>query len=108
MIGRQSISDLLNQLKSDPNIVHWQTIPKKESRYAPFPQSLDARLKDALVRRGVHSLYTHQAEAYEAVSEGKDVVLVTPTASGKTMCYNLPVLEAMIEHPESRALYFFP
>jgi DEAD/DEAH box helicase domain-containing protein len=108
MIGRQSVNDLLNQLKSDPNIVHWQTIPKREARYAPFPQSLDDRLKEALVRRGVQSLYTHQAEAYEAVSEGKDVVLVTPTASGKTLCYNLPVLEAMIEHPESRALYFFP
>ncbi|MET1249685.1 DEAD/DEAH box helicase [Sporolactobacillus sp. STCC-11] len=108
MIGRQSVNDLLNQLKSDPNIVHWQTIPKREARYAPFPQSLDERLKDALVRRGVQSLYTHQAEAYEAVSGGKDVVLVTPTASGKTLCYNLPVLEAMIEHPEGRALYFFP
>ncbi|WP_304654748.1 DEAD/DEAH box helicase [Sporolactobacillus sp. STSJ-5] len=108
MIGRKTIDDLLSQLKSDPNVVHWHTIPKKEAHYAPFPQTLDERIKTALINRGVGSLYTHQADAYHAVMDGKDVVLVTPTASGKTLCYNLPVLETMIEHPEKRALYFFP
>ncbi|MCO7176215.1 DEAD/DEAH box helicase [Sporolactobacillus kofuensis] len=107
-MGRQTIDDLLNNLRSDPNIVHWHTIPKREAHYAPFPDSLDLHVREALVHRGVTSLYTHQAEAYQAVMEGKDVVLVTPTASGKTLCYNLPVLQTIINQPESRALYFFP
>jgi DEAD/DEAH box helicase domain-containing protein len=108
MIEHETIDVLLSKLRENPNIVHWHTIPKKEAHYAPFPESLDHRVREALVRRGVKSLYAHQAEAYQSVMDGKDVVLVTPTASGKTLCYSLPVLETIIVKPESRALYFFP
>ncbi|BBN98831.1 putative ATP-dependent helicase YprA [Sporolactobacillus terrae] len=108
LIGKQTIEDLLHRLKNDQNTVHWQTIPGRAAHTAPFPDDLDEHLKDALRRRGIHSLYTHQAEAYNSAMMGADLVLVTPTASGKTLCYNLPVLQTMIEHPESRALYFFP
>ncbi|MGG3922526.1 DEAD/DEAH box helicase, partial [Geobacillus thermodenitrificans] len=62
----------------------------------------------ALEARGIASLYTHQAAAYEVVQSGRNVVAVTPTASGKTLCYNLPVLQAIAKAPESRALYLFP
>jgi DEAD/DEAH box helicase domain-containing protein len=65
-------------------------------------------LADTLKRRGIHALYSHQAAAYEAAHRGENVVLATSTASGKTLAYNLPVLAALIENPQARALYFFP
>ncbi|MDD9148772.1 MULTISPECIES: DEAD/DEAH box helicase [unclassified Sporolactobacillus] len=105
---RQSMADLLAMLKKDPNIVHWHTIPGRKAMMAPFPENLDGRLKRALVARGIGSLYVHQAEAFETVLAGKDLVLVTPTASGKTLCYNLPVLQTVLSDPSSRALYLFP
>src|SRR4029077_12121433 len=58
--------------------------------------------------RGVEQLYSHQAKAFEAVAKGEHLVVVTPTASGKTLCYNLPVLQALVQQPESRVLYLFP
>ncbi len=68
----------------------------------------DPRLIDALARRGIEQLYTHQAEAFAAVMQRQSVVVVTPTASGKTLCYNLPVVQTILEQPEARALYLFP
>src|ERR1043165_6178256 len=79
-----------------------------EARYAPFPSALDARLTRALSVRGVTQLYTHQAEAINHALAGRHVVVITPTASGKTLCYNAPVLNAILEEPSSRALYLFP
>src|SRR3989449_718096 len=76
--------------------------------YAPFPSSLDPRLVEALRGRGIQQLYSHQARAFETVAKGEHVVVVTPTASGKTLCYNLPVLQALVQQPESRVLYLFP
>jgi DEAD/DEAH box helicase domain-containing protein len=84
------------------------TIPARQPRYAAFPDRLDTRLGQALAARGITRLYTHQAEATSLALAGKDVVVVTPTASGKTACYNLPVLQAMLKDPEARALYLFP
>jgi DEAD/DEAH box helicase domain-containing protein len=83
-------------------------LPAIEAAYAPFPESIDARLKAAFERRGVHQLYTHQAEAFEHVASGRQVVVTTPTASGKTLCYNLPVLDRILKNPAARALYLFP
>src|SRR4051794_11637102 len=109
---RKSLQDLLCQLKvSDEfkeNIVHWETIEEKEAKTVDFPESIHFSIKSALQRRGINSLYTHQREAYESVMERKNIVAVTPTASGKTLCYNLPVLETIIENPNTRALYIFP
>ena len=83
-------------------------LPARPARYAPFPADLDPRLAHALAERGVTRLYTHQVEAAERALRGEDVVVVTPTASGKTLCYNLPVLDAALRQPDSRALYLFP
>src|SRR5215213_9898300 len=83
-------------------------LPAVEAAYAPFPDSIDPRLKAAFASRGVHQLYTHQAEAFEHVIAGRQVVVTTPTASGKTLCYNLPVLDRILKNPATRALYLFP
>ncbi|MGE0359119.1 MAG: DEAD/DEAH box helicase [Vicinamibacterales bacterium] len=78
------------------------------ARYEPFSPLLDPRLVAALEKRGLRQLYSHQAEAYQRVAAGEHVVVTTPTASGKTLCYNLPVLDAILKDPAARALYLFP
>jgi DEAD/DEAH box helicase domain-containing protein len=90
------------------NIRALKRIPPSEGRFAPFPDWIDSRLRAALEKDGIDRLYSHQAEALELVRQGRNVVLVTPTASGKTLCYNLPVLQRILEEPETRALYLFP
>jgi DEAD/DEAH box helicase domain-containing protein len=83
-------------------------LPAVEAAYAPFPEGIDPRLKAAFEARGVQQLYTHQAEAFAHVAAGRQVVVTTPTASGKTLCYNLPVLDRILKNPAARALYLFP
>ena len=83
-------------------------LPALPARYAPYPEGLDARLRAALSARGISELYTHQAEAIGHASAGRHVVVTTPTASGKTLCYNVPVLDAILKDSSSRALYLFP
>ena len=83
-------------------------LPAIEAAYAPFPEGLDPRVKAALEKRGVSQLYTHQAEAFDHIANGRQVVVTTPTASGKTLCYNLPVLDRILKNPATRALYLFP
>ena len=90
------------------NVVRWEELPARPAAYAEYPDGLDDRLKQLLEKRGIHRLYTHQATAVEHVLKGRDIVVVTPTASGKTMCYNLPVLNAILQNPDARALYLFP
>jgi len=90
------------------NITSWVEVPARDPAYAEFPRFIDERIKAALERRGVRKLYSHQASAIEAIHEGESVVVVTPTASGKTMCYNVPVLDAILKDEESRALFLFP
>jgi len=82
--------------------------PAREAQWADFPAWVHPDLTSAYAAKGIRRLYTHQAEAAEAVHAGKNVVIVTPTASGKTLCYNLPVLNASLENSDSRALYLFP
>jgi len=83
-------------------------LPALEARYAPFSEDLDARLCDILRQRGIDQLYTHQAAAIEHALAGRHVVVTTPTASGKTLCYNAPVLSTILRDPSARALYLFP
>jgi len=83
-------------------------ISEVPARFAPLPASLRPELVAALANRGIERLYTHQAEAFDAVRNGRHLVVVTPTASGKTLCYNLPVLQRLLENPEKRALYLYP
>src|SRR5258708_30425514 len=83
-------------------------IPASEARFAPLPDDLQPELGRALAARGIQRLYSHQADSYNSVRRGRHLVVVTPTASGKTLCYNLPVLQRLLEQPERRALYVFP
>ena len=107
-----NLEQLLDRLRHTPafmeNVTHWETIPAREARYEPFPESLDPRIPPVLAGRGIYRLYSHQREAYDLVEAGKDICVVTPTASGKTMCYNLPVLNTILREPDARALYLFP
>ncbi len=83
-------------------------LPPVAAQHAPFPAAIDDRLQRALQSRGIAQLYTHQAEAIDHALAGRHVVVVTPTASGKTLCYNAPILSAVLQDPASRALYLFP
>ena len=83
-------------------------VPAREARFAPLPDDLSPNVRDALHKRGLQQLYSHQAEAYALAAQGRDLCIATPTASGKSLCYNLPVLERFAREPEARALYLFP
>ncbi|MGQ0548820.1 MAG: DEAD/DEAH box helicase [Armatimonadota bacterium] len=89
-------------------IVHTRFLPARGARFGTLERPLHSRLERWLQERGITRLYTHQAAAIEAVRRGAHVAVTTPTASGKTLCYNLPVLEALLDDPEARALYLFP
>lgn len=82
-------------------------IPAKEGVYSPLPEDMDLRLRNALEARGIDQLYSHQAAAWKSVRQGRHAVVVTPTASGKTLCYNLPVIHDILQK-QSKALYLFP
>ena len=92
----------------EPIVTAMRRLPPVEARFEPFPDGLDDRLLAALAARGISRLYSHQAEAVGHVLAGRNVVTVTPTASGKTLCYNLPVLDAILRDRSTRALYLFP
>jgi DEAD/DEAH box helicase domain-containing protein len=107
-----SLESVLESFRTDPsvsaNVTRWQVLPARPARYAPFPAFLQPALRETLARREVEQLYTHQVAAIDAVHAGQSVVVVTPTASGKTLCYNLPVLDHLLRDPQARALYLFP
>ena len=90
------------------NVTSWQVVPARPAKYGEFPEALDGRIVDALRRRGIDRPYIHQSRAIRAALAGQDLVVVTPTASGKTLCYNVPVLDAILKDESSRALYLFP
>ena len=92
----------------DPHITAVRRLPPIEAAYAPFPERLDSRLVSALEARGIARPYTHQAEAIDHALNGRNVVVITPTASGKTLCYNVPVLQSILADPSSRSMYLFP
>ncbi len=106
------VADALESLRFDPQFMRgvtaWERIPPRPAEYADFPDGLDPRLISVLRSHGTAPLYRHQAAAVEAALAGRNVVVVTGTASGKTLCYNLPVLQTLLAEPESRALYLFP
>lgn len=112
MKWRKTIYEVIDWMKSEEsiakNIVHWETVQPKEAQTVPFPTQIDERLLKSLTQRGINSLYTHQAAAFEAATNKKHFVAVTPTASGKTLCYNLPVLQKIVQNNDARALYLFP
>ncbi len=103
---------ILQQWKDNPsfmkNVTRWEVVPESAGRYRNYPEFLEPQLVDSLKKRGITNLYSHQYEAIDAVNHDDHVVVVTPTASGKTLCYNLPVVSSMIKDTSSRALYLFP
>lgn len=109
---RKNLQEIIRDLKTKDEykerISFWHTIEAKEAVTVPLPDDLIPNLKDALQKRGVTRLYTHQHSSYQAIREGKSIVAVTPTASGKTLCYNLPVIQSIAEDKNARALYMFP
>src|SRR5215467_7425791 len=82
--------------------------PAREAEWTEFPEWVNEDLRAAYEGKGIARLYSHQAAAAEAIHTQRNVVIVTPTASGKTLCYNLPVLNAILENADTRALYMFP
>jgi len=103
-----AIEALLADSALQPLIAAHRVLEPRPPRHAPWPEGLDPRLMNALRSRGVEALYTHQTQALEAIRARRNVCVVTPTASGKTLCYNLPVLDAVARDPAARALYLFP
>jgi DEAD/DEAH box helicase domain-containing protein len=92
----------------DLRVTALRRLPPTLAQWAPFPDRIDPRLKEALEGRGISQLYTHQAEAIAHAMAGRHVVIITPTASGKTLCYNLPILHAIVGDRSARALCLFP
>lgn len=106
------LAALLDLWKRDPltagHFAAWRTLPARPASTVPLPTDLPAPVKQALVASGIHSLYSHQSQAWTHARSGGNVILATGTASGKTLAYNLPVLSALTENPQARALYLFP
>jgi DEAD/DEAH box helicase domain-containing protein len=110
--GGRGVDAVLNLWRSQPkiqrNLVLDQELPAVAGRYTAIPDTLSPRVMQALERRGVHKLFTHQATAFAQAKAGRDLVIATPTASGKSLCYNLPVLDLLARESTARALYLFP
>ncbi|MFO1352157.1 MAG: DEAD/DEAH box helicase [Gammaproteobacteria bacterium] len=104
-----AVANLVGRLRNNtpPCIAASLSVPERLARYAEFPPELDPRLLAALCKRGVARLYSHQRAAWDAIQAGRHTVIVTPTASGKTLCYNLPVIHAALQ-ARAKALYLFP
>ncbi len=111
-MAQLKLSEWLIRAESNPRFVEncsaLKHIPASKGSFAPYPDWVLPQIREVMHKKGIDKLYSHQAHAMELVRSGRDIVLVTPTASGKTLCYNLPVLQKIIEEPETRALYLFP
>jgi DEAD/DEAH box helicase domain-containing protein len=108
MSARENLESILASPEFAPNIVVNRLLPAEEGIFVPFPPDMDDRIAAVLRKMGIDRLYTHQAEVFEQARQGKNVVVVTPTASGKTLCYNLPCLQALLADEDARCLYLFP
>jgi DEAD/DEAH box helicase domain-containing protein len=107
-----SLQKLLSRWRSDPevggNVVVWQALPGRQPQFEPFPTDLHPALVGALQSTGIQHLFTHQAASWHSLRQGGNIVVVTGTASGKTLCYNLPIMQHLIQDPKARGLYLFP
>ena len=108
VLGRLTSSRAPLGPEADPIVTAAHRMPAIAAEFGPYPDGTDPSLMAALQARGVERLYTHQAEAFGHVLARRNVVTITPTASGKTLCYNAPVLNAILADPSTRALYLFP
>ncbi|RJP24257.1 MAG: DEAD/DEAH box helicase [Candidatus Abyssobacteria bacterium SURF_5] len=107
-----NLEQVLDTLKDSPRfmqcVTEWREIPPREAVLEDFPSRIDDRLQKVLRTRGIEKLYSHQRTALDRLEDGQDIVIITPTASGKTLCYNLPVLNTLLSDRDARALYLFP
>jgi len=112
LYGDGTVAEYVTALKSSPRfgpqVVHHELLPGVEARFAATEKPWPPEIAAALVGRDLDRLYTHQAEAIDLIRQGENVIVSTPTASGKSLIYNLPVLEKILDKPETRALYLFP
>lgn len=108
MTQSSAVDSILRDPAFSHSIVLERCLEASEGLFAPFPEGLDVRLVRALASKGVDVLYSHQAEVWASVRSGRHTVVVTPTASGKTLCYNLPTIQTLLEDESARALYLFP
>ncbi len=110
--SEQGLSAVLDGWQRDNSLsrcfVLDEQVPGREATFAPIPEKLAPNVRASLENRGVTQLYSHQAQAFELATSGKSFVIATPTASGKSLCYNLPLLDTCARDPEARALYIFP
>lgn len=106
------VEALLKRWQADPglapNFIAWQTLASRPAQTHPFPDDLPAALSRTLIADGIHTLYSHQTEAWAHVRAREHILLSTGTASGKTLAYNLPVIANLLDDPQARALYLFP
>jgi DEAD/DEAH box helicase domain-containing protein len=111
-MSRSGFEEILEEIQAGwgeaGRMAHLEVIPARAAHYVAMPERLHPRLLEALERLGVKSLYPHQARALDLVGRGRNVIMATGTASGKSLCYHLPVYEEILEKPSSRALYLFP
>jgi DEAD/DEAH box helicase domain-containing protein len=109
---QKNVSEYLQALKSSqkygPQVVCHRSFPKEKGTYVPFPSSLNDTLVTSLRQQGIKNLYEHQRQAYKLIKTGNNVLVATPTSSGKSLIYNLPVLESIFTNRSTRALYLFP
>jgi DEAD/DEAH box helicase domain-containing protein len=103
---------LLDYWKHDPetapNLVAWRTLPPRPAQTHPIPEDVPAPVKQTLIASGIHTLYSHQLEAWTYARAHENIILATGTASGKTLAYNLPAFASLLQDPNARALYLFP
>src|SRR5437773_3866208 len=107
-IVHKVLESLVARYRQEEVLTAVRQIPAREAKFCPIPAWVTSALAEAYRAKGIRELYSHQAATAELVRNGKNVVVVTPTASGKTLCYNLPVLNAVLESADTRALYLFP
>jgi DEAD/DEAH box helicase domain-containing protein len=105
---QEALGELAARYRSEEILTAVKHLPAREAQFRPMPGWIRPELAEAYRAKGIEELYSHQAAAAELARGGKNFVVVTPTASGKTLCYNLPVLNAVLENPDTRALYLFP
>ena len=97
-----------DDLLGGEELAYLTEVPSRDPDVVPIPEDLHPRVKDALGKQGLTGLYRHQAEAFAAASRGENIVVSTGTVSGKTLAFNLPVLDALAAEPKLRALYLYP
>ena len=109
---KKSATDFLDSflpwLEGQGDVAWVRTLEPRQPRFVDLPGDLAPPLVAALASKNISALYTHQSECYALARSGRNFVVVTPTASGKTLCYNLPVVQTLLEDPSARALYLFP